>query len=836
MPITSSRLQSPLAAISLDASEESLDTPANEETEGGEEDKDERVKPESDETAEEILDRLRAWVDDKNIARHCTDEQLAELGMLCVREYNIDEQSRAEWKAEAEKALDFSTQKAEPKQYPWPDASNVIFPLITSAALRFGAIAYPAIVPGRMVCKGAVWGDDKGTPVTETGKVGDAPKVHPDGTPVWLIPPGAKAIRAQRIGEHISYQLIVEMQYWEEQTDTMLHQIPIIGGAVRKTYRNMTDNCNESELVSIMDLSWNMGAKSFEKAPRHTEIQRFYPFEIEELERDEDTFLPKLYGPGEQSPVANDGIDAPPVSSDDTSAPHTYIHQVRRYDLDGDGYPEPLCVTVHLRSSEVVRITAAYEEDGIKFDEKTSEIKRIEKLDIYTLYRFLPNPRGGSYPCGFGHYLKPLNEAINTSLNQMFDAGHLQIAGGGFFGTGISLSSGKMNFELGEYKPVNNKGQSIRDSVYTIPWPGPNAVLFELLGLLIGAGKEIASIQDILTGDAAMANAPPTTALALIEQGMKVYTAIYKRIYRSLSAELAKLHRLNRLYLEQEESYQHGDSWKTITPEDYRASGGVEPQADATMVTDGQRLGRAALIVDRASKSPLVNQLAAERYLFEAANIARIDDFLPDKMPPPQPSPEQMDAQTRQQAAQARAKTDADKTGIEGARLKLEFAEQQSKLGLIRAQEMAAMGAAMASFAKARATLDDKQIAWMEANLNNMRLNIEAMNTSVRAAQVDAKMHGDRLSHHATMTGHAVTHHGNLEDIKHRAKELAHERQAADGPPDDGGGGGNPAPIPQPGNPGDDGTGVSAMAPSPGDSGLPPFSGTPPGQPLPGGD
>lgn len=830
MPVTSTRAVSPLASLSVVDSEDSLDTPVFPDVEGGEEDKDERAAPAEDETPEEILERLQAWVDDKNIARHCTEEQLRELGMLVVREYNIDAQSRAEWKEEAQAALDFSTQTAKPKVYPWPDSSNVIFPLITSAALRFGAISYPAIVPGRNVCKGTVWGDDKGTPVTESGRVGDAPKIGPDGLPIWLIPPGAKAPRAQRIGEHISYQLLVEMQYWEEQTDTMLHQIPITGGAVRKTYRNMGENRNESELISIMDLVWNMGAKSFEKAPRHTEIQRFYPHEITEFELDDKTFLPKIYGPGEQAPVPNDGTDAPPVSQEDTAAPHTFIHQLCRYDLDRDGYPEPLCITVHLRSSEVVRITAGYEEGGIKVDEKTSAIKRIEKDDIYTLYRFLPNPKGGSYPCGFGHYLKALNEAINTTLNQMFDAGHLQIAGGGFFGTGLSMPSGKMNFEMGEYKPVNNKGASIRDSVYTIPWPGPNQVLFELLGLLIGAGKEIASIQDVMTGDAAMANAPPTTVLALIGQGMRMYSAIYKRIYRSLTAELMKMHRLNRLYLEDEESYQHGDTWKTITPEDYRGSGGVEPQADANMVTDEQRLGRAALIVDRASKTTLVNALAAERFLFEAANIPRIGDFLPDKAPPPQPSPEQIEAQTRAEAAKAKAKTDADKVGIDSARLKLEFAEQQSKLGLIRAQEMAAYATALMNFAKARATMDDKQIAWMEGRLNEMRLNIEAMNTSVKAAQVDAKMHGDRLSHHAAMTGHAVTHHANMEDIKHRAKELAHERHVDGGPPDNGGGGGGPADLPEPGNPGDDGTGVSAMAPSPGDSGLPAFPGTPSGQ------
>ena len=510
-----------------------------------------------------ILDRLLGWIDNQNIARDIDQDILRDLGMLVVREYEIDEQSRSEWKDEAQKALDFATQTAQPKQYPWPDSSNVIFPLITSAAMRFGAVAYPAIVPSRNVVKGVVWGDDKGTPVTQDGKPGGAPKLTDDGQPIWLIQPGMKKQRAEKIGEHMSYQLLEQLGYWEEQTDTMLHQLPIVGGAVRKTYRDTREDCNASELVELMNLVWNMNAKSFEKAPRHTEIQEIYPHEIEELERDDETFLPLNYGPGDVAPSTADPSRPAPDQSD-SEAPHVFIEQHRRYDLDGDGYPEPLIVTVHLRSASVVRIVARFEESGLITDDKTDALKRIDPCDSYTLYRFLPNPKGGSYPCGFGHYLKPLNEAVNTTINQMFDAGHLQIAGGGFIGIGLSVHAGPTNFSIGEYKPVNTKGGNIRDSIFPMPWPGPNEVLFQLLGFLVGAAKEVASVQDVLTGDSAMANTPPTTMLALVDQGMKVYTAIYKRIYRALKMELKKLYRLNRLYLTEDERYHLQDELEAM--------------------------------------------------------------------------------------------------------------------------------------------------------------------------------------------------------------------------------------------------------------------------------
>jgi chaperonin GroES len=758
------------------------------------------------ETAAAIKKRLVKWIDNHNIAREIDRETLSELGQLVVREYNIDEQSRAEWKDEADNALNFATQKAPPKSYPWQDASNIIFPLITSAAMRFGAVAYPALVPNRSIAKGAVWGDDKGTAATQDGTPDGAPKLDANGQPVWLIAPGAKARRAERIGGHMSYQLLDEMDYWEEQTDGMLHQIPIVGGGIRKTYRDFRKDCNASEVVDLMNLVWNMDARSFESAPRHTEIQSLYPHEIEEFERDDEMFLPQMYGPGDvaSAPANNNG--APPPDPNDTSAPHTFLEQHRRFDLDGDGYAEPIIVTVHQRSAEVVRIVARYEEDGIEIA-KDGGLKRIQPIENYTLYRFLPNPKGGSYPCGFGHFLKPLNEAINTTLNQMFDAGHLQIAGGGFIGTGLSLQAGTTNFSLGEYKPVNNKGSAIRDNIYTIPWPGPNQVLFELLGLLISAGKEVASIQDVLTGDVSMANTPPTTMLALVDQGMKVYTAIYKRIFRALKSELSKLYKLNRTYLDEDKRYRVGDSWFVVTPEDYRLGGGVEPVADPTMVSDMQRITRAALIVDRAKNNPLVNPLAAERYLFEAAQIPRIDDFLPEKMPPPQPTPEMMKANQEAQELQFRVQ------------------ESKSKLGLTRAQELQAYTTAMLNFAKAKSEMNDAQIQWTESQLNNMRLNIEAMNTTVKAAAVDAKLRSDSLTHHAAMTGHAVTHHDNLAGTALRAREIANERPADGGRPDDSGGGASAAAISQPASGGDEGSGLSGLASQPDNAGLPTLPG-----------
>lgn len=426
---TSSRPQgSALPAISKDE-DEPLEAEAAEE---GQPEPEERPE---DQYGENDRARLVAWIDEANIAHHVDASTLMALGQLVVREYEIDENTRAEWKDETRRALKFATQEAEPKEYPWPKASNIVFPLITSAAIEFNARTYPAIVQGRKIVKGIVWGTDDGTPATQSGKQDGAPVVGQDGQPQWLVPPGAKRLRADRVAEHMSWQLIDQMAYWEEQTDTLLFQLPIVGGAARKTYREPTEDRNESELVPLMSLCWNKHARSFESAPRHTEIIELYPHEVADLENDNETFLKIVYGVGDDA--AQEGDEGESTDLGDSSAPHVFLEQHRRYDLDGDGYPEPLIITVHKTSARVVRITARYEEEGIEA-EADGRIRRIEPVQYYTLYPFLPDPRGGSYPVGFGHLLKPLNEAVNTSLNQMFDAGALQNTGGGFYGTSLS--------------------------------------------------------------------------------------------------------------------------------------------------------------------------------------------------------------------------------------------------------------------------------------------------------------------------------------------------------------------------------------------------------------
>lgn len=558
---------------------------------------------------------LSQFIGHPNIAELLDDEELAEIGQKVVREYDIDLSSRSEWEEKMKTAMDLAMQVSTAKSYPWPNASNVQYPLITVASIQFAARAYPAIVPDEQVVKAKVVGNDAGIPMM--GPQG--PVVDPNtGQQIWQVPPGAKASKASRVGQHMSWQLKEEMPEWEEDTDTLLHVLPIVGCVFRKTYFDPDAGRNRSEVVMAKDLVVNYSAK-WERAHRKTQHVELYPHEVTERIR-AGTFLDIDLGlPTERQ----DG---------DEDAPHLFLEQHRMLDLDDDGYPEPYTVTVHKGLQKVTRILPRYDDESVAVN-PAGEVMKIEATEFYTRYIFMPAPDGSVYGWGFGSLLHDINNAVNSTINQLIDSGHLANTGGGFIGKGLRLKAGDTRFRPGEFKPVNVPGASVRENVVQLRFPEPSNVLFSLLGLLIEAGKDIASVKDVMTGEG-QPNSTATTTMALIEQGMKVFSSIYKRIHRSMKGELKKLYRLNRLYMEPQVYFQVLDTMQQVAMQDYEdQSLDIVPVSDPNSITDMQKMARASFLQELMQVNPWINSQEATKRLLEAANIEDRDGLVLDQLP-----------------------------------------------------------------------------------------------------------------------------------------------------------------------------------------------------------
>lgn len=609
---------------------------------------------------EKTLAKLLAYEQSQNIAQEIYDGQdgeqkLSDIASEVDRKYEIDKKSRSEWEEMSKRAMDLALQIRQPKNYPFEKAANIKYPLVTVAALQFGARAYPAIIDGFRIVKGQVVGNDSGVPMLNDNK---EPRVDPvSGEPLWIKKPGEKRGKADRVSKHMSYQLLNEMPEWEEDTDVLIHHLPIVGCAFRKVWRAETMDRNKSEMVPAKHLVVNNKCRSLDEAPAVTHEVFLYPQEIEER---------KLSG------LWLD-IDLPCPSSDgdnDDDAPHMFLEQHRFIDLDEDGYKEPYIVTVHKDSCQVVRIVANFTMDKVKDNGK--RIVRIQKDQYFIKYIFLPDPKGGFYGIGFGQLLESLGETIDTTINQMLDAGHLQNAGGGFIGTGIRLKKREIKVSPGKFEQVEVSG-TLRDQILPHQFQGPSPVLFQLLGMMVEAAKDITAVKDILTGDTNGQTQTATTTLAMIEQGLKVFTAIYKRIYRALKDEFKLLFELNARHIDEQAYYTFQDQQEVVQKSDYDlASLDICPVADPKMVTDMQRMTHAQLLM-QIQEHPVFGKIQnpeeALRRVYEAAGTEEPDRLIVKQQgPSPAEQLQMQELQSKTAKNMAGAQKDAaqaDKTTAE---------------------------------------------------------------------------------------------------------------------------------------------------------------------------
>ena len=89
---------------------------------------------------------LTEVLESDNVAEMLDEEELIEIGVKCVEGYEADEASRAEWRENLEKWTKMALQVADQKTFPWPNVSNIKFPVLSTAAMQFATRAYPTFV------------------------------------------------------------------------------------------------------------------------------------------------------------------------------------------------------------------------------------------------------------------------------------------------------------------------------------------------------------------------------------------------------------------------------------------------------------------------------------------------------------------------------------------------------------------------------------------------------------------------------------------------------------------------------------------------------------------
>lgn len=584
----------------------------------------------------------------QNIADLLEQEDIDKIYLQVSQKYEDDTSAMGDKIDKLRSAVKLASLISE-RNKPFPEASDVVFPLAATACIQYGSTAYQALFPDDDIAKAKIIGSDKGkVQLNDQGEkiLGE------DGQPKLEFV-GYKHQVGERLTTMMNYQLTEEMPYWKTDAINSMYRLPAIGTLFKKVYWDFIRNVPSSKFVFPDKIIIHPSCKQLEENT-WTEI----------LDIDKKTIAANikkgLWLEYDFDKIDNTSKTEPNTIADKEdesnigSNTYQFLEQHTYLDLDEDGIEEPYCVIFDTSAQKIVRISPDFDLENIKRNE-SGQIYYIERDESLVYFGFLPDFAGGFFSIGYSELLTNNNAAINTTINQMIDCGHLKIKGGGFISTGIDLRAGSLTFKMGEYKKVNSAGGNLAANVFPFPFPDPSPVLFQLLGLLIESGKEIGSLRDVLTGDTA-ANMAPTTYMGIVEQGMKQSIAILKNNHESFKKEFKLIRKLNSKYLPDKKYKEVIDA----APDDFEVSAKLNFSnkncdivlvSDTTAMTSAQKFAQAQFLMS-LKEDPYYDQIKIRRMINEALQMPDLNEIV--SAPPPAPDANLIFAQAEDKKAQVK--------------------------------------------------------------------------------------------------------------------------------------------------------------------------------------
>tara|TARA_R100001460_G_scaffold47848_4_gene85713 strand:+ start:958 stop:3435 length:2478 start_codon:yes stop_codon:yes gene_type:complete len=547
-----------------------------------------------------------------NLAEIIDDDVLGEISSELRGLYEEDMESREDWEQAYTKGLDLLGIKYQERTQPFEGASGVTHPLIAESVTQFQAQAYKELLPA-------------GGPVK---------------TQVLGSKTMEKEAQASRVKNFMNYQVTEVMEEFDPDTDQMLFYLPLSGSTFKKVYFDPTKARAVSAFVPSEDLVVSYSATDLNTAPRVTHVLRMDGNQLRKMQ------VAGIYKDVEVS--IDDNVDDPVrdkvdelegISKGYTDDIHTVLEMHVDLDLEGfedvgpDGQPTeiklPYVVTIDHGSGEILSITRNYDqEDSLK-----------RKRQYFVHYKFLPGL--GFYGFGLIHMIGGLGRATTSILRQLIDSGTLANLPSGFKARGIRIRNDDEPLSPGEFRDIDAPGGDIRNSIIPLPFKEPSGTLAQLLASLIEGGRRFVSIADQQIGDGAQSGDMPVgTTVALLERGMKVMSAIHKRLHYAQKTEFRLLARIFAENLPPVYPYEVAGAPSEIKAQDFDGRVDVVPVSDPNIFSMSQRVTLAQTQLQLAQSNPQIHNLhEAYKRMYQALEVQNIDEILPAKKEPQPTSP-----------------------------------------------------------------------------------------------------------------------------------------------------------------------------------------------------
>lgn len=546
----------------------------------------------------------------ENLAESLDEDKLNAIAKEVVQWYEWDDESRADWKErEAKGILMLGVTEKTEGGAKFKGASKVVHPLLMEACTQFQARAIGEIWPAGGPVKGVVLGES--TPELEDQK--------------------------DRVVGFMNYQYTTTMPGAFDTEDKLLFRLPLSGSCFTKIYHDPLLDGLVREFIDPNYFVVPYGASDLRTAPRYTHV--FYE-SVNTVKKKQainfyrDVELSAPYedaDAGSSTQTVRDTIDNAEGHEQVNIAEdqrHTMLEMHVDYIIPGDedkdgeketGIALPYIITVERGSYHVLSIYRNWRED----DEK--KLKRIH----FSHRKFLPGL--GFYGFGFLHAIGGLARAATGALRAVLDSASFANQQGGFKSKDAKLPSGDATIGPGDWLEVESTAEELSKAFYKLPYPEPSRTLHLLLGQLDDLGRRFASTTENMVGEASNTG-PVGTTVALIEQGMKLFSSIHKRQHNALGEEFKIVADLDKHSLDGEYPYKVPGEDRTIKAEDFDDRVDIIPVSDPNMVSSTQRIATAQAVLQLASESPdLYDRKEANQRMLEALRVENIEKLLMDK-------------------------------------------------------------------------------------------------------------------------------------------------------------------------------------------------------------
>ena len=486
-------------------------------------------------------------------------------------------------------------------------ASKVVHPMMTEACVDFAARAMKELMPA--------------------------------GGPAKDFIPGeltmARVKKAHRKTAFMNWQLTVQAPEFRAEIEQLLTQVPLGGAQYLKMSWDEHRNRPGFLFVAIDDMYLPFAATNFYSAQRRTHVQYLTQLDYKQrvrsgMYRDVD-IVPASADPDfSEASKANDKIEGRSETSYNEDGLRT-VYEIyaiaslegQDADADVDVEPAPYILTIDKLSRKVLSIYRNWDE--------LDETK--EELQWFVEFPFVP--WRGAYPIGLPHMIGGISAAATGALRALLDSAHISNSQ-----TMLKLKGGTRGGQTLEVQPtqvLEIEGglnvDDVRKLAMPLPYNPPSGVLLQLLGVLVDAGKGVVrtTLDDMADQNA---NTPVGTTLARVEQGMVVFSAIHGRLHDAMGRVLRILHRLNGMYLDDEDvEAELGE--ELATRKDFEGPLDVVPVSDPNIFSEAQRYAQIQAIAQRAAAVPqLYNARKVEERILDTMKVPNAKDLLAPALEP----------------------------------------------------------------------------------------------------------------------------------------------------------------------------------------------------------